>query len=511
MRRLVDTSTLDQATPEGFSEAEVAQLYNGLDCCLTTEIWEEVSATYAPLRGEWGPQYSFARALQAPYLAMMEHGFAVDMAGRWKEAQGLQERVGVLRALFARVMEGAFSLREANPGSTKQLKLLFYDLLHLPPQWKNVKGVKHVAVDREALEKLSETYLHAAPLINIILAIRDLTKQLEVFECPLDVDGRFRAGYNIVGTETGRPSSSANAFGTGRNVQNIDPGLRHVFQADRGFRLGQVDLEQVEARDVGFIEGALFDDWTFLDNCESGDLHTNNCQLIWPELGWTGDPKRDKVLAEREFYREFSYRDMAKRGGHLSNYFGTPWTMARHLKVPLRVAEDFQARYCRGEGCAYPAHQRWWNWTATELQTSGVLRTLFGFTRRFLGRPNDPATLREAIAFQPQGTTAARMNLGLWRVWRHEPRVALLAQGFDSITFQYEDKGKEYEDDVLAHVLDLIRVRIVSPSGRPYVVPGEAKIGWNWGSEGGGNPDGLRKWSPSYRDGRVRQRYPGIV
>ena len=505
--RLVNTATIEQSNA-GFDPTEIAQLYNGLDVCLTSEILGAVKGAYAPTREVWEPQYAFTRALQAPYLDMMLRGFAVDAYGRHEEATALRARIAALGARFERLVAGGLGWPGLNYASTKQLKLLFYDLMHLPEQWKSVKGARHVAVDRTALEKLSENYIHATPLINIILTIRDLTKQLEVFECDLDSDGRFRAGYNLVGTETGRPSSSANAFGTGRNAQNIDPSLRHVFQADPGYRLGYVDLEQVEARDVGYICGCLFDDWSLLDATESGDFHTANARKVWPELPWRGDPKHDRAVADATFYRAFSYRDFAKRAGHLTNYMGTAWTAAKVLKVPQGVLEDFQARYCRGSGAAFACIPRWWDWTITELQTRGYLQTLFGFRRTFLGRPQDPATHREAIAFQPQGTTAQRMNLGMWRVWAREVRVGLLAQGFDSIVFQFRET--EDENDVMGHVLDLIRVELRSPSGRTYVVPGEGKVGWNWGSESPANPDGLRKWRPGLRDARVRRRFPGL-
>lgn len=102
------------------------------------------------------------------------------------------------------------------------------------------------------------------------------------------------------------------------------------------------------------------------------------------------------------------------------------------------------------------------------------------------------------------------MNLGMYRVWRHEPRVGLLAQGFDSIVFQFRATGQDDEDDIMSHVLDLIRVELRSPSGRCYIVPGEGKVGWNWGSESSQNPDGLRKWRPGAPDPRVRQRFPGL-
>jgi DNA polymerase I-like protein with 3'-5' exonuclease and polymerase domains len=301
-------------------------------------------------------------------------------------------------------------------------------------------------------------------------------------------------------------------------MQNVAPNLRHVFIADRGKRLAVIDLEQTEARDVGYFCGCLFDDWEFLDACESGDLHTNNAKRIWPELAWVGEAKADRRIAEGTFYREFSYRDMAKRGGHLSNYMGSAWTACRSLKVPLKYMEDFQDRYCKGEKAAFPCIPRYWQWVAQELQTTYSLTTPFGRKRHFFGRPGDNTTIREAIAYLPQSTTADRMNLGMWRVWKKMPEVQLLAQTYDSITFQFEEELDE--NSVITKALELIRVELTAPSGRKYIVPGEAKVGWNWGTrvteenverakkEGKKpprlNPNGLVKWRPEAKDSRQR-------
>jgi len=273
-----------------------------------------------------------------------------------------------------------------------------------------------------------------------------------------------------------------------------------------------IDLEQVEARDVGFFCGNLFGDWRFLDACEGGDLHTSNCRLIWPELPWTGNLAKDKKIAETNFYREYSHRDMSKRGGHLTNYHGTAWTASRSLKVPLEIMEDFQSRYCLGTGAAYPAIPLWWQWTAEQLQTKHFITTPFGRKRHFFGRPGDDTTLREAIAFLPQSTTADRMNLGLWRVWKKMPHIQLLAQTYDSITFQFQDLGKDYEDRVVQEALAILPVELVANNGRKYVVPGEAKTGWNWGyfsstpdKNGRVNLEGLSKWKLGVEDGRSRR------
>jgi DNA polymerase family A len=515
--------------PDSLRGSENMQVYCGLDSMVTKEVLGELRTLFnAP------PQiYNFERALQAPYLEIMQRGWLIDEVGRRAAVDSLMKRlhgdgngrIGLYQTFWS--FTQAICDKNVNPRSPDQLKDLFYSRMRLPEQWISQKGQRKLSTNREALEKL-EVYMYARPLVACILTIREIEKQLEVLETEVDRDQRMRCSYNIAGTETGRASSSESVWGTGSNLQNIAPILRFAFVADPGMKLAQIDLEQVEARDVGFIEGCLFDDWTFLDSCESGDLHTNNSKIIWPELPWTGDPSADRKIAERQFYREFSYRDMSKRGGHLSNYSGTAWTASRHLKVPMQIMEEFQARYCRGRALgpkgpaiepAFPAHPRYWQWCAEQIQTHGFLTTPFGRRRHFFGRLDQGETLREAIAFLPQSTTADRTNLGLWRVWKYlGSRVQVLGQCHDSIAFQYDEKADEQE--LIGRALELIRIELRAPNGRSYVVPGEAKVGWNWGqqvtqkdiadsiSKGKKpwrfNPDGLVKFKPGKRDERVR-------
>lgn len=516
-----------QLQPHQLHSELAHQVYCGLDTCVTLEVHQELHRLF----NQTPAIYSFERALQGPYLEIMQRGFAVDQLARADAQRNLTARISALTSTLNE-FSTAFWHKPLNPRSPPQLKDFFYKYMKLPEVWISQKGERKLSTNRETLEKL-EVYLHARPIIACILAIRDLSKQLELFDTEIDADGRFRTSYNIAGTETGRPSSSSNAFGTGGNAQNIAPTLRYVFVADPGYKICVIDLEQVEARDVGWFCGVLFGDWSFLNACESGDLHTNNSRLVWRDKKWTGHAAQDRKIADQQFYREFSFRDMAKRGGHLSNYLGSAWMMARALKIPQAVAEEFQARYCRGRSefkdkhgtlhpeivPAYPCIPRYWQWVAQELQLTNKLVTPFGRERHFFGRPGDDATVREAVAFLPQSTTADRMNLGLWRVWKHMPQAQLLAQTYDSITFQY--KEADSADQIISEALSRIRVELSEPGGRRYVVPGEAKIGWNWGAQVTAemqekakaqgkklprlNLDGLIKWQPGLVDTRTRK------
>jgi DNA polymerase-1 len=398
---------------------------------------------------------------------------------------------------LAREGIGMFSVNFASP---KQLKELFYERLQIPPiKKRRFSGGEYTytaTVDRDALEQL-DYYFLAQPLIAHILGLRDLAKKVSVLRTDIDSDGRMRTSYNIAGTSTGRFSSSLSDFGTGTNLQNIEDRLRSVFVADPGMKFAYIDLEQAESRLVGAIEWNLFKDGTYLDACESGDLHTRVCQLAWKGLlPWTNDPRRDKELAEQPFYRQHSYRHMAKVLGHGTNYNGKPHTMAKHTKLDAKLIAEFQSKYFT----AFPAHQRWHASVASQVMQYGRLDTLTGRRRWFFGRRNDDATIREAIAYDPQGSVADILNQGMLKVWRLG-LCQLLLQVHDAILIQYPE---DLESKIIPVVMKEILVPIELSHGRKLVIPSEAKVGWNWASFSENNPDGLKKFAG--HDARKRQR-----
>lgn len=295
---------------EGEYRPDSLQVYNGLDCCITFEVYEALQNLF----NQEPEIYTWERALQAPILEIMLRGFKVDEYERRQGIEKLTTEINRLDHILQSYAQAVWS-KPLNPRSHVQMKSFFYGAMRLPEHWISDKGQRKLSFKREVLEKL-EIYFYAMPIIACILAMRDRLKQREILSTEVDPDGRLRTSYNIAGTETGRLSSSSNAFGTGGNLQNIPPELRRMFIADDGLKLCTIDLEQAEARELGYLMGVLFNDWTYLDNCESGDLHTANARLVWPGLSWTGDNREDRKIADRIFYREFSYRDMSKRGGH---------------------------------------------------------------------------------------------------------------------------------------------------------------------------------------------------
>lgn len=461
--RIINTATdnLDKLGP-----MHTHWVYNGLDCCLTIECLDVLLPQLTP---ELSIVYDFAIGMQAPALEMSLRGILVDQSAKEEVIVDLDQKERRLSQILEIFADAAWG-KELNPNSPKQLQDFFYSWMKIPPIYINQKGVRKISTNREALEKLN-AFFYAKPFVTLILLIRDYRKKLSTLRKGIDADGRMRSGYKTTGTETGRWSSTKNAFGTGDNIQNQTEILRRIYIADPGKKMGYADLEQAESRGVAAISG----DEAYWNACHSGDLHTTVCKMVWTKLPWTGDSKRDKKeIAEQKFYRQFSYRDMAKRGGHGSNYRGTPRTMARHLKVAQSIMEDFQLRYFT----QFSGLPKWHNEVAYKVQTTGCLITAYGRRRRFFGRPDDDATIRAAIAHEPQSTIVDTLNIGLWRIWKHlyKEGVLILAQVHDAILFLYP----EDREDLLPKVLELMTVKIPIRN-RVLVIPSEVSVGWNWG------------------------------
>lgn len=432
-------------------------------------------------------------SLRGPVLEMNMRGVRVDFVQRDTTIAKFQEQLDQLEKNLWHILNGAFGL-QINWRSQAALKELFYRVMKIPPiRKRNPKGELIETVDRDALEKL-DAYFYARPIVNHILAMRDLGKKISTLKTAADSDGRMRTSYNIGGTSTFRFSSSFSDFGTGGNLQNIEQQLRRPFVADPGYKFAYIDLEQAESRGVGAFVWNLFGDGRYLDACESGDLHTSVCRMAWTDLPWTGDLKRDREIAEGPFYRQHSFRHMAKVLGHGSNYRGKPPTMAKHTKLDSGIISQFQYRYFN----AFPGIPSWHEWVEQQLRNEGFLVSLTGHRRWFFGRRDDDATLREAIAYGPQCSIGVLLNAGMLNLWRMNI-CQILLQIHDAIVIQYPE---EREDEVVPKAIQALRLPIRLAHGRELIIPSDAKVGWNWAEATPDNPGGLAK----YKGGDTRKR-----
>lgn len=495
--------------------------YNGLDSCITLEV---LGVLRQQLNEITQPVYDRARALQGPILEMQCRGIAVDkdhvrsvmdeLNGQLRHVQdGLRDilinGVGLdPEEVSTWKKEKGVLVEKFMWNSPKQLAHFFYERMKLP----KVRKAGVVTCDRDALEKL-QNYFFAEPIVAHILKIRDINKSLGVLRTPRDADGRMRYSLSIAGTDTGRLASYASPFSTGTNMQNITEELRQIFVADPGMKLAYIDRAQIQSRAVGAICWNLFKDGTYLDFCESGDLHTGVCMMTWRDLAWQliglealKDPdayRHNRALANLPFYRVDSYRQASKKLGHATNFMGKAPEISRQTRIPVDLVTGFQRGYFK----AFEAIPEWHKWLATKLIRDGFITTFTGRQRWFFGRRWDEQTVKKAAAYEPQDVEAFINQTGMLQLWRAVKQnvrnvrgVEVLLPVHDAILIQYPE---ECEEELMPHILEVMRVPVPLMYGRTFEVPCDVQVGWNFRHfQKEKNPDGLVEFG---NDTRTRQ------
>lgn len=490
MRTINTTNTM----PNELTSWEREQIYNGLDSAITLECFEEMSSQLDPVSFA---TYSFSKSLQGPCLEMRLRGVIVDQARKAEVIDEYYDIIEVLERGLERIVREGIGMVGFNWNSPKDVATLLYDRMGIPPI--KVRGAP--TTNAAALERLAG-YTMAQPIIYHILALREISKKIGVLRTEIDSDGRMRTSYNIAGTSTGRFSSSFSEFGTGGNLQNVEESLRSIFVADPTYKFAKCDAKSGESFVVGALVWNLFSDPTYLDACASGDPHTAVARICWPGLGWTGVLKSDKDIAERPYYRHYSYRFMCKKLGHGSNYGGQPETLATQTRLPKSVVEAFQPMYFK----AFPAIREWQRWTDSTLRKRGVLTTLTGRRRYFFGRRSSDDTFREAIAYDPQGSLADIVNRAMLRIWQKRYCI-LMFQDHDALTFMYPE---HLEDEIVPRIMADLPEDIPLANGRTLHIPYDCKTGWNKGDyDASTNPDGLKDYTPGKSD--TRRRTPQVA
>jgi DNA polymerase I-like protein with 3'-5' exonuclease and polymerase domains len=507
MQKVTIDKLADPAYTSTLSQNHKDWIYNGLDCAVTFDL-SDILAKQLREAGRY-QTYEFEMGMCGPALTMMRRGLKIDPEKRQEMEDHSHYRHERLRELIIKVVVDSFDEFTAfNPNSAVQLKKLFYQVLAIPKIKKSDKGKWKVAADREALEKIIALYPRGKFFAEIILELRATAKDLEVLTVRLDDDFRHRCSYNVAGTETGRWSSSESNFYTGGNQQNIRKHLREIVVPDPGYKMFYADLDQAEARIVAYTS----EDENYIAACEGPDLHTDVVKMVWPKLPWTDDPKQNRAIADRIYYRDFSYRDLCKRGGHGTNYGLEVPSLARHLHIEQMYAHRFQLLYYGGQVSAtalerwhkmdpmagfddvlemgtaigkdllevpgaFPGIRKWHRSVLGILETEGSITTVIGRERVFWSRLTEASTLREAIAYEPQSTVGELLNMGLYRIWNElEPEVQTLAQIHDAVLGQFpEDEVDKYSEAVLNCMTNPLTIK-----GRLMKIPSSIEVGDNW-------------------------------
>lgn len=528
--------TLEQAKAEPPGQRK-DYLYNTLDNTGTREI---ADVLLPRLNANQARFYAFERALQAPAMAMMQRGINIDGIQRQRMITELKRELAKDVRTMAKSVEStklwdytvkntgscSIPLRKDgkhkwekwgkgldengrhcsscnadrlipdpfNANSPDHVDHLVYDLLGVPVH-TDKKGKRSTGGD--ILDRIALKFEQHRSIIDGIISIRDKKKQLGSLSARLSKDGRYPSSFNIGAAWTGRQSSSKNPYGEGGNAQNVAPRHRRIFIADPGKLLVYADLKQAESNVVAHISG----DETYIEAHRSGDVHTYVARLVWPELPWTGDLKKDKAIAKGlpdwDAVEGHDYRFQAKRIQHGSNLGLTPTGIAYAARIPQKAAYKAQENYF-GE---FTRIRSWQQNTERRIREHLPLYNVLGREITLLGRPWEKHTINQGYAFEPQSSVADILDTGMWRVWKEQDptggnndELELLAQIHDAILGQFD---KDHID-VLHKTKSLLQIPIpvkgLDGVTRIMQIEAEIAIGYNWGKKSEDNPRGM--WEP---------------
>jgi DNA polymerase I-like protein with 3'-5' exonuclease and polymerase domains len=347
--------------------------------------------------------------------------------------------------------------RDLNVRSPKQMKEFFYDELGCKIIYSR-KGKRGPTTDDAALTTIAKRHPVLRPVVEIISDIRSTGVFLSTFvNMSLDADRRIRCSYNVAGTETFRWSSSANAFDSGTNLQNVPegdshlPNCRTLFIPDIGNVIGDWDLKGADAQ----VVAAEAHDEDFLALLQSGlDVHKENAKDIFS----TQSPTDHQ-------------RFLAKTGVHATNYLAQPRTLAIALGITVREAEDFQRRWFM----AHPGIPDWHIRVEDSLSTTRSVSNIFGFRRYYFDRIE--GILTEAVAWIPQSTVAIAVNKSLVKIDAELPDVELLLQVHDSGIMQWPER---HSSTIIPQIHERMLTKI--PYENPLIIPVTCKMSHiSWG------------------------------
>jgi len=334
----------------------------------------------------------------------------------------------------------------------------------------------------------------------------------------------MRCTYNHVGTETGRLTCSATNLniqpekskrkGSGGNLQTTTKILRDLYLPDPSLYLNQNDLEGADGWTVAAHCAARGDETMLLDY-RAGIKPAKVIALMYMQHTGQLTTTTTKInsLTRDELHHlaaitpipEWLYFT-AKRAQHATNYGVKKRTMAIQILrdsykltgTPIVVTEAtcqlFQQLYLS----RYPGVLYWQNATKIQLETKGYIVSASGQVRHFLGRRTDDATLKEALAHEPQANTTFATNRSMLAIWEdpenllpsNSPRIfryELLHQVHDALIGQF------HPDD-----LDWVRQKKtqwfnqpLTIAGIPITIPFAGGYGLSWG--------GCEEKHPHYR------------
>lgn len=471
-------------------------------CCKDSAITYEISDKLDKLL-ENSPKgrahYNFNMQLQDPFLFAELKGMRLALDKRrirtdWLNGQAyFDSKRGVSAGTEQKLLEELVGW-QINVNSNPHMQTLLYDQLKFPVKLKKRKGGDSTpTADYETLLKLG--FKTKNKIIMQCIKVRQIRKRCsDIIGMTPDPDGRIRSSINIVGAVTGRTSSSEAPTGEGRNLQNITDDDRDLILADEDHDFGQCDLKGADGWTVA-AHCARLGDPTMLDDYLYGLKPAQIIALMYLHGAEVNNYPRDKIkemskaiTAETDKTNNYLYFT-CKRAQHGTNYQMGAEKLCLQMyldtegmvDVPVYMAEKIQALYL----LRYKGVKLWQQWCGHELKTKGYLINASGQKRIFFGRKDNPETLRDFIANEPQHNTTYATNLALLSLWidpdNHNSDGSLKVwpchHVHDALITQWHQRHRDFAREKMPQWFN----NPIMIAGIKITIPYDGKFGPSWG------------------------------
>ena len=383
---------------------------------------------------------------------MERAGIAIDEDALHAFGKMLSERIADLEKQIFGYAGAPFNIN-----STKQLGVLLFETLGLPPVKKTKTGY---STNAEVLEKLKDSH----PIIPAIMDYRMLTKLNSTYAEGLlkviGADGRIHTTFQNLVTATGRLSSSE------PNLQNIpvrtDLGaeIRKMFVPREGCVLVDADYSQIELRVLSHIA----DDKVMQEAFRSGqDIHTVTASQVFGV-----EPEQVTSLQRRH----------AKAVNFGIVYGISEFSLSEDIGVSRWEARDYIDSYLTH----YPGVRAYMKQVVIDARENGYTQTVYGRRRSIPELTSSNFNVRqgaERIALNTpiQGTAADLIKLAMIRVdealRREFPEARLILQVHDELIV-------ECPEAIASQVAALVSREMEQVADLKAPLTAEAKWGKSW-------------------------------
>lgn len=395
--------------------------------------------------------------LDVPYLRKLKKKLEKEVAADLKHLQTLAAKEG---------------FEDFNPLSAKQVSNLLYVRWKLPKPRKSFTDRKELS---DLLKKIKDPM--KADTVRKLIDFRLQTKVLQTYVNGLldrmQEDERIRSNFSLMGTVTGRLSSS------NPNIQNI-PGrhgvlIRNAFIASPGYVFIEADFNQLELR----VATALSNEEAWVKEFKSGrDVHKMVAAAM---LKKSYD---DVTEFERRIAKTVDFGILYGRGAkslmegqelkHLPE--GTEWWN-------LEEAERFQREFME----MFPSIKKWMDETKSFAMTNHYVEALSGRRRRFPYIDRNAHEVRRQAGNMPIQSTASDICLmGLIDLHKELPDGAyVLFSVHDAIYLECEKPLlKRVMKQIESTMLGAVPKVLGFTPDVPFAV--KIKTGDRWGDDAAG-------------------------